>query len=80
MKKSLLLFLVTGFILSQNPIERERSLFYRNVELYKKSDYAGAEKNFQIVVERLPNSIFFTSNYLMLIKSPANDKTAIDIF
>ena len=69
MKKSLLLFLVTGFILSQNPIERERSLFYRNVELYKKSDYAGAEKNFQIVVERLPNSIFFTSNYLMLIKS-----------
>jgi branched-chain amino acid transport system substrate-binding protein len=53
----------------QGPMERERNLFYRNVELYKKGDYGAAAQNFQIIVDRLPNSRFLTSNYLMLTKT-----------
>jgi ABC-type branched-subunit amino acid transport system substrate-binding protein len=68
-KKSIVVFFLFNMIFSQDPLERERNLFYRNVDLYKKSDYTKAEQNFQIIVDRLPNSIFFTSNYLMLTKT-----------
>jgi ABC-type branched-subunit amino acid transport system substrate-binding protein len=69
MKKSMIILPLFCILIAQDPIERERNLFYRNVELYKGSDYINAEKNFQIIVERLPNSVLFTSNYLMLIKT-----------
>jgi tetratricopeptide (TPR) repeat protein len=68
-QKCMFVILLLHLLFSQNPLERERNLFYRNVDLYKKSDYIKAEQNFQIIVERLPNSIYFTSNYLMLTKT-----------
>ena len=48
---------------------REKSIFEKNLELYREGDYKQAEQNFALVVAKLPESAYITSNYLMLVKS-----------
>lgn len=48
---------------------REKLIFEKGVNLYTSGQYKDAEKNFALVVERLPGSSFVTSNHLMLIKT-----------
>jgi len=54
---------------AQNVSTREKSIFEKNLELYREGDYKQAEQNFALVVSKLPESVYITSNYLMLIKS-----------
>jgi len=54
---------------AQNFSAREKSIFEKNLELYREGDYKQAEQNFALVVAKLPESAYITSNYLMLVKS-----------
>jgi len=56
-------------LFAQENLSREKVLFEKSVHLYKSGNFKEAEKNFSIVVERLPNSKFITSNILMLAKT-----------
>ena len=66
-------FLIPCFVSAatqvQNISQRERSLFQKNVSYYKAGDYETAEKNFSLIISKLPNSEYITANYLMLIKT-----------
>jgi ABC-type branched-subunit amino acid transport system substrate-binding protein len=54
---------------AQNAIQREREILNKNIEFYRSGKYEKAEQNFSLMVSRLPNSMFITTNHLMLIKS-----------
>jgi ABC-type branched-subunit amino acid transport system substrate-binding protein len=64
-----LIFIFLNQAVSQNLKQREEALFKNNLEQYKTGRYDKAEQNFSLVIQRLPNSIFLTTNYLMLSKS-----------
>ena len=49
--------------------EREQIILQKNIDLYKEGRYKKAEQNFSLVIDRLPNSKYITTNYLMLAKS-----------
>ncbi len=73
MKKSFLFAsLIIGLVSSlaaQDIIAREKALFESNLQLYRDGNYVQAEKNFALIVSRLPNSKYITASYLMLAKS-----------
>jgi len=54
---------------AQDPIVRERELLYKNIDLYKTGRFEKAVQNFTLMIERLPDSPFITTNYLMKAKS-----------
>jgi len=59
---------------AQNAIQREREILNKNIEFYRTGKYEKAEQNFSLMVLRLPNSMFITTNHLMLIKSQYKSK------
>jgi len=59
----------TSLLIGQNYSQREKSIFTSNVELYRQGEYQKAEQNFALVITKLPESAYITSNYLMLVKS-----------
>ena len=61
--------LFTGGALGQTAAQKEKDIFVYNLGLYQQKDYQKAEKNFAILVSKLPDSPLRTTNYLMLIKS-----------
>jgi len=65
----LVIFLMMHSGFSQRAPKRERDIFNKGVHDYQSGMYEKAEKNFKIVIERLPNSLLLTSNYLMLAKT-----------
>ena len=66
----LVLTAITGSqIFAQDAGQREQEILNRNIQLYKTGMYDKAEQNFALMVSRLPDSRFITTNYLMLAKS-----------
>ncbi len=63
------LLIFTSLLMGQNYSQREKSIFKSNVELYRQGKYEKAEQNFALVISKLPDSAYLTSNYLMLVKS-----------
>ncbi|MGD9898328.1 MAG: penicillin-binding protein activator [Calditrichaceae bacterium] len=57
----------TGF--AQKASNREWAIFQRGVEQYKSGEYEAAEKNFSLVISKLPDNQLLTANYLMLAKT-----------
>ncbi len=57
----------TGF--AQKASNREWAIFQRGVEQYKSGEYDAAEKNFSLVISKLPDNQLLTANYLMLAKT-----------
>jgi len=73
LKSQFLIFTLIIFfslnVLAQ-PIEsREKTIFNKGVEYYKKGDFKEAENSFNLVINRLPDSRYITAYYLMLAKS-----------
>jgi branched-chain amino acid transport system substrate-binding protein len=58
---------------AQDLLARERELLYKNIDLYKTGRYEKAIQNFTLMIERLPDSPFLTTNYLMKAKSEYKD-------
>jgi len=56
-------------MLAQDYSDREKAIFEQNLQLYTQGDYEQAEKNFALVITKLPDSPLLTTNHLMLIKS-----------
>ncbi len=54
---------------AQDTKEREREILSKNIDLYKTGRYEKAVQNFSLMVERLPDSPFLTTNFLMKAKS-----------
>jgi ABC-type branched-subunit amino acid transport system substrate-binding protein len=65
----LYLLSIISAVAAQNFSSREKSIFEKNLELYREGNYKQAEQNFALVVAKLPESAYITSNYLMLVKS-----------
>jgi ABC-type branched-subunit amino acid transport system substrate-binding protein len=71
-KEFIILYLMVSVVFTlraQDPVERERDLLYRNIDLYRSGRYEKAIQNFSLMIERLPESRFITTNYLMKAKS-----------
>jgi len=75
-KRKYLIFISLVFLVclisstfSQNLSDREKAIFEKNLLLYTQGDYGQAKQNFALVITKLPDSPFLTTNYLMLIKS-----------
>ncbi len=67
-------FLLSSYLFSislyaQDTVERERELLYKNISLYETGRYEKAAHNFALMIERLPDSPFITTNHLMKTKS-----------
>ena len=65
----LLIFSLVITIAAQDTRQRELAILEKNVDLYKAGKYEKAEQNFNLIIDRLPNSVFITINYLMWAKS-----------
>lgn len=66
------IFLVLVFfssVYSQKASDREWTIFQKGVKEYKEGAYNEAEKHFQLVLEKLPNSQLLTAYKLMLAKT-----------
>lgn len=63
-----LIFCLIQLSIGQDSAQREYSLLLNNIELYKQGRYKKAEQGFILVINRLPNSRYISTNYLMLIK------------
>jgi ABC-type branched-subunit amino acid transport system substrate-binding protein len=70
----LLLAIVYVPLTGQDTVQRERQILNRNIQFYKTGMYEKAEQNFSLMVSRLPESPFITTNYLMLAKSRYKNK------
>ena len=66
---SMFLFLSAFSIFGQDAVQRERDILNANLNLYQSGQYEKSEQNFSLMVTRLPESRFVTTNYLMLAKS-----------
>lgn len=65
-----LLIIILPLNIFAQPLEsREKTIFDKGVEFYKKGNFKEAEKSFNLVINRLPNSRYITAYYLMLAKS-----------
>lgn len=74
LKNNLFVFLISLILLvnsatAQKASKREWDIFRNGVEQYQNGDYAGAEKNFSLVISKLHKSKLVTANYLMLAKA-----------
>ena len=70
----ILLIALFSALNAQNTTQREREILNKNIEFYQTGKYEKAEHNFSLMVTRLPNSTFITTNHLMLIKSQYKNK------
>lgn len=57
----------------QDVLTRERELLYKNIDLYKTGRYEKAIQNFTLMIDRLPDSPFLTTNFMMKAKSEYKD-------
>jgi branched-chain amino acid transport system substrate-binding protein len=67
-----LLFLIifsVSEINAQQALQREWTIFRKGVDDYLAGNYEAAEKNFNLVITKLPNNNLLTANYLMLAKT-----------
>jgi len=64
-----LVFILHLSLLSQDINQREMAILEKNLDLYKTGKYEKAEQNFALIINRLPNSIYLTTNYLLWAKS-----------
>jgi ABC-type branched-subunit amino acid transport system substrate-binding protein len=65
-------FLIFTWVITlaaQDTRQRERTILEKNIDLYKAGKYEKAEQNFNLIIDRIPNSVFITINYLMWAKS-----------
>lgn len=69
LSKTIFFLTLTSILVGQNSSQREKSIFNSNVELDSQGEYEKAEQNFALVISKLPNSAYLTTNYLMLVKS-----------
>ncbi len=66
----ILIFTFSIWGLAQHASQKEWRIFQRGVQDYKTGEYERAEKNFELVIQRLGNkSHLLTANYLMLAKT-----------
>ena len=70
----ILLIALFSVLNAQSTTQREREILNKNIEFYQTGKYEKAEQNFSLMVSRLPNSTFITTNHLMLIKSQYKNK------
>jgi ABC-type branched-subunit amino acid transport system substrate-binding protein len=63
------LLLSATFLFGQKASQREQDIFRRGLQDYQSGLFAKAAQNFQLVIQRLPNTQLLTANYLMLAKS-----------
>lgn len=61
--------ILTATAFGQDSMQRERDILNANLNLYQSGQYEKSEQNFSLMVSRLPESRFVTTNYLMLAKS-----------
>ncbi len=48
--------------------QRELAILEKNIDLYRTGKYEKAAQNFNLIINRIPNSVFITTNYLMWAK------------
>jgi outer membrane protein assembly factor BamD (BamD/ComL family) len=48
--------------------QRELAILEKNIDLYRTGKYEKAEQNFNLIINRIPSSVFITTNYLMWAK------------
>lgn len=73
-------YLFSILLFAQDAIEREREILYKNISLYETGRYEKAAQNFALMIERLPDSPFITTNHLMKAKSEyKNDQYIISL-
>jgi ABC-type branched-subunit amino acid transport system substrate-binding protein len=68
MKRHLIILILVTALSAQDIQQREYSILEKNLELYKTGKYEKAEQNFSLIITRLPNSVFITTNYLLWAK------------
>ena len=66
---ALLFFFFIQPLFAQKATPREWTIFRKGIEDYLSKDYESAEKNFSLVISKLPDNNLLTANYLMLAKT-----------
>lgn len=74
LKIYIILFIVVQTSYGQNASKREWAIFQKGVHDYQSGMFAKAEKNFKLVIEKLPDTKLITANYLMLAKARYKQK------
>ena len=66
---ALLFFFLIQPAFAQKATPREWNIFRKGVDDYLSKDYDSAEKNFSLVISKLPDNNLLTANHLMLAKT-----------
>ncbi len=67
--QTIVFILIFSALSAQNATQRELEILNKNIEFYQSGKYEKAEQNFSLIVSRLPESPYITTNNLMYIKS-----------